>query len=363
MIQARIGKRFAGFSLDIEFVAKPGVTVLFGPSGAGKTLTLECLAGFAKPDAGRILLNDQILFDAEAPVNLPPQQRSCGYVFQDHALFPHMTVWDNLAFAAEKHPRLERHRRVREMLEQFRLSDFARKFPNELSGGQKQRCSIARALMAEPRMLLLDEPSRGLDLILRNELYALARQVRSEYRIPILVVTHDLEECFELGDWLIVLNAGTILQTGTPRTVYDRPCTPEVAKLLGVTNLFSAEVLGLDPAHNTSRIQLLGQEMAATYFPGRLLGDRVTLSIPAARVNVRDRGGANRVAVVLRKITQLADRTRLEFENGVTADVDSARFEQQSEWYAEFPPDALFHYGQQDSASAAECTAGDRQRR
>lgn len=360
MIQARVAKQFAAFTLDVDFEAQPGVTVLFGPSGAGKTVTLECLAGFLKPDSGRILLNDQILFDGDASFNLPPRQRNCGYVFQDHALFPHMTLWDNLAFGAERHPRLERHRRVSEMLEQFRLTPFAQKFPNELSGGQQQRCSIARALIAEPHMLLLDEPARGLDSVLRNELYSLARQVRAEYRIPIVLVTHDLEECFALGDWLIVLEGGKILQTGTPRAVYDRPKTPEIARLLGIENLLQAEVLALDPARNTSRIRLLGQEMTTSYFPGRLLGDRVTLSIPAPRVKVRNTAGPNRVAVWPRTITELAGRVRLEFENGVTADVDSAEFQKQSQWFAEFPPDALLHYGPQDSSFAAEYTEGDR---
>ena len=363
MIQARIGKRFNGFSLDIEFEAAPQITVLFGPSGAGKTLTLECLAGFVKPDTGRILLNDQLLFDGTASVDLRPQKRNCGYVFQDHALFPHMTLWDNMAFAAERHPRLDRHRRVAEMLERFRLSEIARKLPKELSGGQKQRGSIARALIAEPRMLLLDEPARGLDSILRNELYALLRQVRADYKIPILLVTHDLDECFTLGDRMIVLEAGKVLQAGAPQAVYNRPLTPEIARLLGIANVLDAEVLALDPSRNTSTIRLLGQEMTARYLPGSLLGDRVKLSIPAAYVKVRGTPGPNRVATSPRQITELSDRVRFEFENGVTADVDSAEFHPQTEWYAEFPPDALLYYGSKESSSASEYGTGHRPER
>src|SRR6202163_2142978 len=179
MLQARIRKSFApkhdsaGFTLDLEFSAIAGVTVLFGPSGAGKTLVLDSVAGFVKPDGGRILLDDDILYDAAAGVNLPPQKRNCGYVFQNYALFPHMTLRENLAFAAERLPRLERHRRVNEMLDRFRVAEFAGRYPHEVSGGQKQRCSIARALVSAPRVLLLDEPARGLDAALRHDLYAL----------------------------------------------------------------------------------------------------------------------------------------------------------------------------------------------
>src|SRR5262249_34567633 len=160
------------------FQAGAGVTVLFGPSGAGKTLTLDSIAGFIPPDEGRILLDDEILFDGAARVHLSPQDRNCGYVFQNYALFPHMTLRENLAFAAERKPRLERHRRVNEMIDRFHLQDTAGRRPHEVSGGQKQRCSIARALIAEPKLLLLDEPAQGLDAQLRSELYEILRQVR-----------------------------------------------------------------------------------------------------------------------------------------------------------------------------------------
>src|SRR4051812_24612604 len=200
MLQARLRKTFppkpdsAGFSLDLEFSASAGVTILFGPSGAGKTLVLDSIAGFVEPDEGRILLDDEILFDGAAGVNLRPQKRQCGYVFQNYALFPNMTVRENLAFAAERRPRLERHRRVTEMLEKFRLSEAAGRRPHEVSGGQRQRCSIARALIGAPKLLLLDEPATGLDAPLRAEFYGVLRQVQHEFKTPMLLVTHNLEE-------------------------------------------------------------------------------------------------------------------------------------------------------------------------
>ena len=135
MMQARLKASFpqspttAGFNLDVDFSAEPGVTVLYGPSASGKTLTLDCIAGFVQPGSGRILLDDQLLFDGVAGVNLPPRDRHCGYVFQDYALFPHMTVRENLAFAAERRPRLDRHRFVAEMLDRFRLTEFAGHYP------------------------------------------------------------------------------------------------------------------------------------------------------------------------------------------------------------------------------------------
>src|SRR5258708_7363739 len=163
MLQARLKRTFApgpesaGFSLDLEFTASQGVTVLFGPSGSGKTVALDAVAGFVKPDEGRILLDDQILYDAASGVHPAPQKRNCGYVFQNYALFPNMTLRQNLEFAAERRPRLERHRRVTEMLEKFRLTEAAGRRPHEVSGGQRQRCSIARALIGEPKLLRLGE--------------------------------------------------------------------------------------------------------------------------------------------------------------------------------------------------------------
>src|ERR1700675_5056960 len=190
MLQARLRKSFApkpdsaGFTLDLEFSATAGVTVLFGPSGAGKTLVLDSIAGFVKPDEGRVLLDNDILYDAAAGGHLPPQKSNCGYVFQNYALFPHMTLRENLVFAAERRPRLERHRRVNDMLEKFRLTDAAGRRPHEVSGGQRQRCSIARALIGAPKLLLFDEPAQGLDAPLRTEFYGVLRQVQEEFKTP-----------------------------------------------------------------------------------------------------------------------------------------------------------------------------------
>jgi len=353
MIKARIRKSFAAradsaaFSLDIELDPGAGITALFGPSGAGKTLTLDSIAGFVTPDEGRILLDDDILFDAATGVNLPPQARRCGYVFQNYALFPHMTLRQNLAFAAERRPRLERHRKVNEMLERFHLADAAGRKPHELSGGQKQRCSIARALIGAPKLLLLDEPARGLDAPLRAELYRLLRQVRAEFGTPILVVTHDLAECFELAEDMLIVHDGRIVQSGTPGAIADRPASAEVARLLGIFNLLPAEIVELDPQRNLSRLRYDGIELAGCYFPGRLRGDRVWLSVRPEQLSVAPRDGApaaNQVPAQLLRALEMPQCVRLEFAGGIHVEISRDEFEKQKhnkEWLVCFPQQAL----------------------
>ncbi len=354
MIQARIRKQYparldsAAFMLDIDFQAASGVTVLFGPSGAGKTLTLDCIAGFVRPDAGRILLDDKLVFDGETRVHLPPQARGCGYVFQNYALFPHMSLRKNLQFAVDGLPRLERHRKVNEMLERFRLTEVAGRFPHALSGGQRQRCSIARALIGSPRMLLLDEPARGLDLPLRAELYAALRQVRTDFGTPILLVTHSLEECFELADEMLVFDGGKIVQSGPPRKVLDHPASAEVLRLFGPCNLLPAEIRALDPAKNTSRVRFGEHELSGPYFPGKLLGDRVRLCIRPEELTAHPRGtrnaSCNQIPVQLIRAAELPDGVRLELTGGLLVDVPRAAFEtakHNKDWIVEFPIQAL----------------------
>jgi len=354
MIQARLTKRFppqpdsAAFSLEIEFQAGAGVTALFGPSGAGKTLTLDSIAGFVHPDSGRILLDDEILFDGATSVSLRPQERHCGYVFQNYALFPHMTIRQNLEFAADRHPRLERHRRVTEMLERFHLTDVSGRRPHEVSGGQKQRCSIARALIGSPRLLLLDEPARGLDAPLRAELYALLRKIRAEFAIPILLVTHDLDECFELAEEMLILRDGRIVQSGAPREILEQPSSVEVARLLGISNLFEAEITALDPGRNTSRLKFHDQEIIGTYFPGHLRGDRVWLCVRAEDLRaVRQNGSRpepNQVPAKLLRVSERPQSVRLEFSGDIAVDMPRQEFARQKDnkdWVVEFPPSAL----------------------
>jgi molybdate transport system ATP-binding protein len=350
-LDARIVKRFppasnsAPFTLDVKVEADPGISILFGASGAGKTLTLDCIAGFAHPDSGRILLGGRILFDADARVNIGPQGRECGYVFQNYALFPHMTLRENLAFAAERRPRLDRHRRVSEMINRFHLADIAGQRPAEVSGGQRQRCSIARALIAAPQVLLFDEPTRGLDAGLRSEFYSLLRDLRKELDIPLVIVTHDLDEAVALGDRMLVYEGGRIVQRGVPQDIISRPATANVARLLGHTNLLSAEIIALDPGRNTSRLRLSSGELHGVYFPGHLIGDQVTLAVRADELRVHSDPVENGLPLRLEKSVDHAHAVELHFFGGITALVPryefASRIDVVRDWYVEVPGSAL----------------------
>jgi molybdate transport system ATP-binding protein len=327
VIQANFTRRFSegpessAFRLDIRLEAAAGVTALYGPSGSGKTWTLDAIAGFAQPDTGRIMLGDRILFDAGAKVHLRPQDRGCGYVFQNYALFPHMTVRENMAFAAFELPRLERHRRIGELLDRFRLTDLAGRYPRELSGGQKQRASIARALIAEPGVLLLDEPGRGLDSVLRTELYAVIQEMKSSLRIPVLLVTHDLEECFAMADNLLIYDAGSIVHRGSPIELLQNPGTAAVARLLGDFNLYEAEVLTMDPGRQTSRVRILGHELDGPNLRGCFKGDRVTLCIRPEELRLAAKPGPNRIRVDQVRILERPQSVRADFGAGMVIDI------------------------------------------
>jgi molybdate transport system ATP-binding protein len=353
MLKAAIQKRFpagkesAGFTLNIEFEAAPGVTVLYGPSGAGKTLTLDTIAGFIAPDSGRILLNDRLLFDSGAHVHLPPRDRQCGYVFQTYALFPHMTLRANLAFAAHRLPRLERHRRIAELLDRFHISDLAGRLPHELSGGQKQRASIARSLIANPQALLLDEPANGLDATLRADLHSLLLEIRQSLAIPILLVTHNPEECFALADQILIYDAGEILHRATPLELLRNPGTADVARLLGGFNIYDAEVSARDPGRQTSRLRLLENEIDGPNLRGCFRGDRVAICTRPEELRIATRPGANRIRADLLHVTDRTQSIRTDFGDELIVDTPRAEWPALKEagerdgWWIELPAATL----------------------
>ncbi|HXE63977.1 MAG TPA: ABC transporter ATP-binding protein [Bryobacteraceae bacterium] len=350
MLRATLTKRFepgsdsAGFSLGVEFEAPAGVTALYGPSGSGKTLTLDSIAGFTTPDSGRILLNDRILFDAGANVHLAPRERQCGYVFQHDALFPHMTVRANLAFAAGRLPRLERHRRIAELLDRFRITDLAGRYPHELSGGQKQRASVSRSLIANPDVLLLDEPATGLDAVLRAELHSIILEIRESLAIPILLVTHNPEECFALANQVLVYSAGTILHRGSPLDLLRNPGSVEAARLLGDFNIYEAEVRALDPGRQTSRLRLLDTEMEGPHLRGCFLGDRVTLCARPEELQITTKPGGNRIRADLLRLTERTQGVRADFGSELIVDTSRAGWavlKDAAGWWIEIPAASL----------------------
>jgi molybdate transport system ATP-binding protein len=347
MIQARI----AAHGVDVEFQAASGITALFGGADAGKTVILDAIAGFVSPVNGRIIMDDEILFDAASRVNVAPRRRHCGYVASHWALFPHMSLHHNLLFPLAGLARLERHRRVKEMLERFTLEDAARKRPHDLSPAQRLRATTARALIGEPKLLLVDEPAAGLDVPLRAEWHAVLRLVRDETSLPVLLATRDLDTCFELAGNMLLLHAGRILQSGPPRKVLDQPAGVEAARLLGIRNLFPAEIVALDPGRNTSRLRLENFELNGPYLPGRLRGDRIWLCAEPGQLRAAPRNGSrlapNQVAVRLERSAETPRVVRLEFTGGIVAEIARRAFDQQpkendnKDWLVEFPPHAL----------------------
>ncbi len=203
--------RLRHFGIDVGFTAPAEVSVIFGPSGSGKTTLLQCIAGLLRPDQGAISISGETVFDSARRIDLPPQQRRIGYVFQDLALFPHMTAAENVAFGIRVNGN-QRAEMVRDVLERFSISHVASHRPGEISGGERQRVALARALVTQPRLLLLDEPFSALDDALKLEIIADLRQWLEQHPIPVLFVTHDRSEAAALGDRMLVLNEGRIVR-------------------------------------------------------------------------------------------------------------------------------------------------------
>ncbi|HEY9898521.1 MAG TPA: ABC transporter ATP-binding protein [Pantanalinema sp.] len=232
LLRAAFTMRHPGFELAFELGLSAGITALMGPSGSGKTTAIRCLAGLARPEAGAIRWGDEVWLDAARGVFVPVEKRRIGFVFKDFALFPHMTVWENIRYGARGRGR------GRDLLEMLRISHLADRRPAELSAGQQQRVAIARAIASEPRLLLMDEPFSSLDPPLKRHLLAEVSELVRRTGIPTLVVTHDLEEASALADEIAVLAGGRILQVGPVRTVMTAPQSPEVARLVGIRNCF-----------------------------------------------------------------------------------------------------------------------------
>lgn len=233
-LKVTVRKQVPGFDLDVAWEIGEEIGVIFGFSGAGKSLTLQLVTGLLTPDAGFIQANGTVLFDAAAGVNLSPQQRRIGYVFQDSLLFPHMNIAENIQFGFRGPRPPEADQLLRDIAERFEISDILGKYPAQISGGQKQRVAFARALIGAPLALLLDEPFSALDNPIRAKMRRFLKHIHHQFRIPIILVTHDVFEAYSIADRIIVYSGGRVVQTGRPEDVFGSKEHPQVSKLLDV---------------------------------------------------------------------------------------------------------------------------------
>lgn len=250
-IKVRLHRPLGHFSL----------TVLFGPSGSGKTTALRCLAGLDWPQHGYIRFGDEIWFDASRGIRVQPQRRQIGYLSQDYALFPHLTVERNIAYGIRRLGDADRRKRIAELSDLLDLTGLEGRYPDQLSGGQQQRVALARALVCRPRLLLLDEPLSALDQPTREQLRRDLRRWLTKLAIPAVMVTHDRVEALGLGDHVIVMDHGCVRQCGLPQDVFSAPVDAAVARIVGVDNIESGKVIR--KVNGLATIQIGSSELLA----------------------------------------------------------------------------------------------------
>lgn len=293
-IRVRLHQR-GPIPLDVTLQCAPGkVLALVGPSGSGKTTVLRAIAGLLRAGEGEIRSNGECWFDSRRGVYQETRQRRVGYVFQNYALFPHLSALHNVMEAMLDRPAAEREQRARDVLARVRLAGLEDRVPAALSGGQQQRVAVARALAREPQVLLLDEPFSAVDRATRQRLYRELAELRRDLAMPVVLVTHDLDEALMLADQLCVLHQGRTLQAGEPYAVMTRPDSVEVAQLVGLRNVFRAGVIGHDEARCVTIIEWRGHRLEARLQTAFSIGQQVTWVIPQGHIVLHRRDRPSR---------------------------------------------------------------------
>src|SRR5215813_460306 len=273
--------------LEVEFEAPAGFTILFGASGSGKTTTLKAISGIVRPDSGRICINEDVLFDSSAAINVPIRSRGVGFVFQDLALFPHLTSMENVEFGMSGTEPSDRRRRVQTLMDGLRITHIAKRKPRDISGGEAQRVALARALSRMPRLLLLDEPLSAIDEEIKLSIISDLKRINRELQMPILYVTHSREEAISLGERLIVYERGRIVGQGEPIAVFGTPVSSSIARLTGVENLFTGRVVSRSETGGTVTVEISDNEGTCRVevpYGNQSEDEQVTIAVPAGDI-------------------------------------------------------------------------------
>lgn len=240
VLSVNIKKKLPGFELEVDFETESGISGILGASGAGKSITLRCIAGLDEPDSGRIVLDKHVLYDSERGVNVSIRRRKTGILFQSYALFPHMTVEENIGFGLDTLPQLKRISRIKEKIEMMQLEGLEKRYPYQISGGQQQRVALARALAVEPEVLLLDEPFSALDEQLRDQTINQLLVSLAQFSGVVLFVTHNVEEAYRICSNLIILSNGKVEAHGNKEKLFEHPPNLATAQITSCKNISRA---------------------------------------------------------------------------------------------------------------------------
>jgi len=329
---------------DVSLSVPAGEAVaLLGPSGSGKTTLLRAIAGLEQPHSGSIAVGEHMFFDAARGISLPPEQRGLGLVFQSYALWPHRTVFENVAAGLKLRgtPADEIKARVEKVLVQIGLAPLAERFPPQLSGGQQQRVAIARALVYEPPVILLDEPLSNLDAKLREEARAFLRTLIMSLGLTAIHVTHDQVEAMALADRIVLLHGGAIAQDGAPMVIYNDPATLFAAEFMGSNNRLEGKLV--EKANGHATLEVFGQRITGMARTQAAVGDAAVGIIRLERMRCVSEPGPNRLSMQLEAPMYLGERWELLFARGHTTVRAYAKEPlPPGEHYVEFPPEALW---------------------
>ena len=350
MLDARIKMKLGSagnggsFAIDVQLRAENGITVLFGHSGAGKTSILRTIAGILTPDEGRIRLGERVFYDSARGVCMPIQERRVGYVFQNHALFPHLTAEQNVLYGSRTHSRHHARKRVDELFAMLGIQKVAEQYPRELSGGEQQRVALARSLATDPQIMLLDEPLSAVDAAMRSRLLEEISDLQSRSGIPFLYVTHNHSEAVRLGKMMYVIHEGSVMQEGSPLEIFNAPRSAPVARVVGTENVFVGRILAHHPGDGTTSIDINSCRLEVPY-NGLPEGNRITVGIRSediilSREHLTQTSARNVLKGVIKRIISDFDKLELvvfcgiDFKVSITpATVRILRLEEGSEVY------------------------------